>query len=241
VTDVKWGDGAFMVAYEDAEVLARSMIRIGVEFGLPVEALMTRMDVPLGRAIGHALEIRESIALLAGEPVDSRLRELVIALAARMVVLGGLAAEPEAAGRVEEALASGRALELFRANVEAQGGDPRVVDDPSILPAAPCRREVHAPAAGWLAALPSRAVGYALIDLGGGRRTKGEEIDRGVGFELLRRPGEEVGAGEPWCVVHARTDADAARAAERLADLAEWSEEPVAQKPVVTRLITAQA
>ena len=240
VSDVKWGDGAFMVPYEDAEGLARSMIRIGAEFDLPVEALMTRMDIPLGRTIGHALEIAESIALLRGEPVDERLAELVTALAERMLVLGGLADESEAPSRVEDALASGRALELFRANVEAQGGDPRVADDLSLLPSAPCRREVSAPAAGWLAGLPARKVGFALIELGGGRRTKGAEIDRAVGIELLRRPGEEVAAGEAWCVVHARTDDEAEGAATRLSELAVWSEEPVELRPVVTRAITAE-
>ena len=238
VTDVKWGDGAFMVPYEDAEGLARSMIRIGSEFDVRVEALMTRMDMPLGRTIGHALEIRESIALLRGEPVDQRLLDLVTALAERMLVLGELADPAEAAGRVAEALASGRALELFRTNVEAQGGDPRVTDDPSILPSAPCRHEVKAPAAGWLAKLPAREVGYALIDLGGGRRTKGAEIDRAVGFELLRRPGEEVAAGEAWCVVHARKEDEAEAAGARLAELAVWSEEPIELKPIVTRTIS---
>ena len=241
VTDVKWGDGAFMVPYEDAEGLARSMIRIGSEFDVRVEALMTRMDIPLGRMIGHALEIRESIALLKGEPVDERLLALVTALAERMLVLGGLAEPADAAGRVAEALASGRALELFRANVEAQGGDPRVADDPSLLPSAPSRSEVRAPGAGWLARLPARQVGYALIDLGGGRRTKGAEIDRAVGFELLRRPGEEVAAREAWCVVHARSEDEAAAAARRLAELAVWSEEPVELKPVVTRAISESA
>ncbi len=241
VSDVKWGDGAFMVPYEDAEVLARSLIRIGAEFDLPVQALMTRMDMPLGRTIGHALEVKESIALLRGEPVDARLLDLVKALAERMLVLGGLAEASQAGGRVEEALASGQALERFRANVEAQGGEPRVADDPSLLPSAPCRREVRAPTAGWLAKLPAREVGYALIDLGGGRRTKGAQIDRAVGFELLRRPGEEVAAGEAWCVVHARTEDEAEAAAQRLSELAGWSEEPVGLKPVVTRVISAEA
>ena len=240
VSDVKWGDGAFMVPYEDAEGLARSMIRIGAEFDVRVEALMTRMDMPLGRMIGHALEVRESIALLRGEPVDERLLDLVTALAERMLVLGGLAEPADAGARVAEALASGHALELFRANVEAQGGDPEVADDLSLLPTAPCRSEVRAPAAGWLAKLPARNVGYALIDLGGGRRIKGEEIDRAVGFELLHRPGEEVAAGETWCVVHARTDDEAASAAERLSHLAEWSEEPVDLKPIVTRAVSRE-
>lgn len=163
---------------------------------------MTRMDVPLGRAIGHALEIRESIALLKGEDTDGRLLDVVTSLAGQMLVLTGLAEEESGATeRVEQALSSGRALERFQANIEAQGGDPKVTDDPSLLPSAPVRRDVVAPAGGWLAGLPAREVGYALIEIGGGRRVKGAEIDRAVGFELVRRPGEEVAAGDPgaWC------------------------------------------
>jgi pyrimidine-nucleoside phosphorylase len=238
VSDVKWGEGAFIRPYEDAELLARGMIEIGAEFGVRVEALMTRMDAPLGRTIGHALEVKESIALLKGEDVDARLLDVVTSLAERMLVVTGLETEEtEAKARVESALSSGLALERFRANVEAQGGDPRVVDDPSQLPSAPVRREVVAPAAGWLAALPAREVGYTLIKIGGGRRVKGAEIDRAVGFELVRRPGEEVAAGDAWCVVHARSEDDATVAAERLSELAVWSEEPVELPPVVTRRI----
>ncbi|HYO46010.1 MAG TPA: thymidine phosphorylase [Gemmatimonadota bacterium] len=238
VSDVKWGDGAFIRAYEDAELLARGLIEIGAEFGVRVEALMTRMDVPLGRTVGHALEIKESIALLRGEEADERLLEVVTSLAGRMLILTGLEkGEAEATHRVEEALSSGRALELFRDNVEAQGGDPRVTDDPSLLPSAPVRREIQAPADGWLAGLPAREVGYALIEIGGGRRVKGAEIDRAVGFELVRRPGEEVTEGDAWCVVHARKEDDATAAAERLAALAVWSAEPVELPPVVTKRI----
>jgi pyrimidine-nucleoside phosphorylase len=238
VSDVKWGEGAFIRPYEDAELLARGMIEIGAEFGVRVEALMTRMDAPLGRTIGHALEVKESIALLKGEDVDARLLDVVTSLAERMLVVTGLETEEtEAKARVESALSSGLALERFRANVEAQGGDPKVTDDPSQLPSAPVRREVVAPAGGWLAALPAREVGYTLIQIGGGRRVKGAEIDRAVGFELVRRHGEEVEAGDAWCVVHARSEDDATVAAERLSELAVWSEEPVELPPVVTRRI----
>ena len=241
VSDVKWGEGAFMREYEDAELLARGMIQIGSEFGVRAEALMTRMHVPLGRSIGHALEVKESVALLRGEDTDERLAEVVTSLAERLLVLTGLArSDAEAEAQVAEALSSGGALEKFRANVEAQGGDPRVVDDLSLLPSAPVRREIDPPGDGWLADLPAREVGYALVEMGGGRRTKGAEIDLAVGFELLRRPGEEVAAGDPWCVVHARADDDADFAAERLAELAVWSEEPVELPPVVTRRLSAE-
>jgi pyrimidine-nucleoside phosphorylase len=238
VSDVKWGDGAFMRAYEDAEILARGMIEIGSEFGVRVEALLTRMDVPLGRTVGHALEMKESIALLKGEETDERLLDVVTALAARMMVVGGLAeSEDGAAGRVAGALSSGAALERFQANVEAQGGDPRVADDASLLPAASVRRDLMAREPGWLAGLPAREVGFALVELGGGRRAKGAKIDRSVGFEFPRRPGERVEAGEVWCVVHAAKEEDATAAAARLAELAVWSHEPVEPDPVVTSRI----
>ena len=240
VSDVKWGEGAFMREYEDAELLARGMIEIATEFGVRTEALMTRMNVPLGRTVGHAHEVKESIALLRGEETDERLVEVVTSLAERLLVLTGLAgSDAEAERQVQEALSGGAALERFRANVEAQGGDPRVVDDLSLLPSAPVRREIDAPDDGWLADLPARDVGYALVEMGGGRRTKGAEIDLAVGFEFLRRPGEEVAAGDPWCVVHARAEDDAEIAAGRLAELAVWSEEPVDLPRVVTGRISS--
>ena len=228
-----------MREYEDAELLARGMIEIASEFGVRAEALMTRMDVPLGRTVGHALEVKESIALLRGEDNDERLVEVVTSLAERLLVLTGLAkSDAEAERKVTEALSSGAALEKFRANVEAQGGDPHVVDDLSLLPSAPVRHEIEAPGDGWLADLPARQVGYALVEMGGGRRTKGAEIDLAVGFELLRRAGEEVAAGDPWCVVHARAEDDAEIAAGRLTELAVWSEEPVDLPRVVTSRVS---
>jgi thymidine phosphorylase len=164
----------------------------------------------------------------------------VTSLATRLLVLTGLAgSDSEAESRVRSALESGAALERFRANVEAQGGDPHVVDDVSLLPSAPVRREIDAPEDGWLADLPAREVGYALVEIGGGRRLKGAEIDLGVGFELLHGAGEEVVAGEPWCVVHARAEDEADAAAQRLAELAVWSPEPVELPRVVTSRISS--
>jgi pyrimidine-nucleoside phosphorylase len=239
VSDVKWGDGALFREYEEAERLALALIDIGTEFGVRTEALMTRMDAPLGRTVGHALEVAESISLLRGEVVDGRLLEVVMALGAHLLRLTGLSEdEATAAERLSEAIASGAALDRFRANVAAQDGDPRVADDLSLLPGAPVRREIMAPRAGWLAGVPARAVGRALVEMGGGRRSKGEPIDPAVGFEFFRGPGEEVTGGEPWCRIHARTEADAERAAERLAGVARWSPEPVEVAPVVTRQLS---
>lgn len=238
VLDVKWGDGAFLPERERAEELAGAMIRVGAEFGVRTEALLTDMDAPLGRAVGHALEVRESIEVLRGEPADTRLVEVTTQLTARLLVLAGVAADDaQARDRVERALADGAALDRFRANVEAQGGDPRVSDDPDLLPRAPVRRTLEAPRDAWLAALPARAVGRALVDLGGGRRVKGEEIDPAVGFELPLAVGDRADRGAPWCVVHARDEAAAERAAETLMSIVQWSEETVEPRPVVTARI----
>lgn len=235
VLDVKWGDGAFMRRREDAEQLARTLIRIGGEFKLRVEAVLTDMNQPLGRTVGHAIELREAIAMLRGEEVEPRFREVVEGLATRLLVVAGAESEENAASkRVEIALSEGLALERFVENVEAQGGDPGVADDPARLPSAPVRRELGAPRGAWIARLPAHAIGEELVEIGGGRRVKGEALDRSVGFEFPRTVGERVEKGETWCVVHARSDEDAEGAQERLEGIVEWSETEVASAPAIT-------
>ncbi len=234
VLDVKCGDGAFMREPADARRLAASLVAVGEHFGTRTEAIATDMGQPLGRAVGHALEVREAIEVLVGERADARLMDVVRALSARLLVATGTAAE-EATARaaLEEALASGRALERFRADVEAQGGDPRVADDPALLPSAPVRREVRAPRDGWLAALPAWAFGHALVGLGGARRRKGDDIDLAVGFELPWSVGDQVEEGAPWAVVHAADEDSARRAVATLEQCVEWSESPVAPRPAL--------
>ncbi|MFN2383680.1 MAG: thymidine phosphorylase [Gemmatimonadota bacterium] len=235
VLDVKWGDGAFMRTRDQAEELARALVQSGRDFGVDTAALLTDMNLPLGRMVGHSLELREAIAMLKGEPAEERFATVVIELAGRLLRLAGVARdEPAARAQVEQALTSGAAHERFLANVEAQGGDPRIAADPARLPPAPVRRTLTAPRQGWLAALPARAVGHALIDLGGGRRQKGDAIDPAVGFELVRVVGESCDAGAPWCVIHARTEADAEEAAAGLEAIVVWAEEPVVRPPVLT-------
>jgi pyrimidine-nucleoside phosphorylase len=235
---VKWGDGAFMRKRADAERLAAMLIRVGREFGLRTEALLTDMNEPLGRTVGHALEVREAIAVLRGEETEPRLLDLVVELAARLLVAAGAVAGETAARRaVSAALSSGTALERFTANVEAQGGDPRVAEDPDRLPSAPVRRALQAPRRAWIARLPAHAIGEELVEIGGGRSVKGESLDPGVGFEFPRTVGERAEKGETWCVVHARTEADAEAARARLEAIVAWSESPVESPPAVTAVI----
>ncbi len=235
VLDVKWGDGAFMRDREDAESLGRALIEVATEFGVRTEALLTDMNEPLGRCVGHTLEVVESIEMLAGEPVDPRLREVVLGLADRLLVLTGVAGDDaEARRRLESALEEGAALERFSESVAAQGGDADVIAHPARMPTAPVRREIPAPRGAWMSALPARAVGRALIDLGGGRRMKGDEIDRSVGFEFPGTVGDRFEKGEPWAVVHARSEGDAERAEGLLNEIVEWSGEVVEKRAAIT-------
>lgn len=239
VLDVKSGDGAFMRERERAERLALGLVQVASEFGVVAEASITDMDEPLGRNVGHTLEVKESIAMLAGEPVDPRLASVVKSLSGRLLVLAGTSCDEEdARGRIDAVLEQGSALERFRDNVEAQGGDPKIVEDPDRLGEAPVRWRIEARRDAWLAALPARAVGMALVDLGGGRRVKGDPIDRTVGFELPFSVGDRVSRGEVWAVVHAASEEAARAAAEELESVAEWSEEPVESGSVVIARVT---
>ncbi|MGE0443538.1 MAG: thymidine phosphorylase, partial [Gemmatimonadales bacterium] len=213
VLDIKTGSGAFITDPARSRILAETMIRLGEANGCRTIALLTAMDRPLGIACGNALEVREAIAGLRGAgPAD--LMDVTLALGAEMLVAAGL--EPdrtEARRRVEGTVASGAALDRFRDMVAAQGGDPAVVDDPGRLPAAPVRREVTADRAGVVAAAEPRLIGHAIVALGGGRTRADQAVDPAVGFEIHRKPGDRVAAGEPLATVHARSEDQAAAAA----------------------------
>jgi pyrimidine-nucleoside phosphorylase len=212
VLDVKVGNGAFLAEESQGLELARTMIAIGERYDREVVALVTAMDRPLGRAVGNALEVREALdALRGGGPDD--LREVTLALTAEMLVLGGVASDVQAArNEAASALDDGRALERFGRVVEAQGGDPAVIDDPGLLPRAPVRRPVEAAAEGTIMGVDTRALGEAAVQLGAGRRTLGAAIDPRVGFILEASPGSTVGPGSLLATVHA-ADEDSAELA----------------------------
>jgi pyrimidine-nucleoside phosphorylase len=204
VLDVKCGDGAFMKDPQQARMLATSMVAIGNHAGVRTEAVITDMEAPLGRAVGNALEIVECLDTLkgAGPP---ELTALVEHLASRMVLLAGLERDQEAAtGRVAAALTSGRALETFTKMIERQSGNPRVVDDYSLLPSAPGREVCRASRGGYVVTLKAEAIGRASNVLGAGRSTVGERVDHGVGLVVRARPGDAVTAGQPLLELHHR-------------------------------------
>jgi pyrimidine-nucleoside phosphorylase len=216
VLDVKIGNGALMSRREDAERLARTMIAIGGAHGVRTVVLLTAMDRPLGHAIGNAIELEESILLLRGEgPAD--LREITIEFAAEMLVLGERAADAAEGRRLAAAaLDDGRALAKLGEIIEAQGGNPAVLEDPALLPQAPERLVVEADRAGIITGLDVRAIGYAAVDLGAGRKSLTAKIDPGVGFHLTAKPGHAVARGEPIATVHAASRAAAERAGRAL-------------------------
>jgi thymidine phosphorylase len=185
VLDVKVGSGAFMTSYERARELAETMVALGEEHGVRTRALLTQMDVPLGRAVGNAVEVEESVQALQGHgPAD--LMEVTLALARQMLVLADIDADPAAA------IADGRALAAYRAMVRAQGGDP---DAP--LPQAAHTQVLPAPASGWLTGLDALKVGIAAWRLGAGRARKEDDVSPSAGIICLVKPGEAVQAGQP--------------------------------------------
>ena len=196
VLDVKVGCGAFMKSLGDAEQLARSMVRAGQLAGVRTEALLTRMDAPLGRAVGNAVEVIESIETLRGQgPRD--LTELSVILAARMVAMADRAETiGDAERKVREAMASGAGLDRFRRMVARQGGDPGIADEPSRLGLAPGREYARAPRAGYVTGLDAMLIGRAAAALGAGRATAEDRIDHGVGIRVLASLGALVRTGE---------------------------------------------
>jgi pyrimidine-nucleoside phosphorylase len=219
VLDVKAGSGAFMKTEADSRRLAESLVAIGQASGVRTEAVMTSMDTPLGRAVGNAVEVIESIEALKGTG-PSDLEALSVALAARMLVLAGVSPDDaEARERVLKAIASGEALDRFRRIIENQGGDARVVDDYTRLPAAPERSLVPAARSGYVARIDAELVGRASVVLGAGRDKVDDDVDPAVGIVVKARPGEAVRAGDPVLELQYRT-IDRRVAAQPLAERA---------------------
>lgn len=200
VIDVKTGSGAFMQEHERSRQLARALVKTGNALGVSSQALITDMNQPLGQAVGHSLEVRECIELMRGEIKEGArpVLDLSIELAARMVVLAKLEKTIEAGrDRIKRVHESGAALDAFRKNVEAQGGDPRVCDDPSgILPLTEQTFEVESPRSGFVGRVDTQEVGHAIAEAGGGRVRIEDKIDPVVGFVGEVKIGDEVRAGD---------------------------------------------
>ena len=196
VLDVKTGTGAFMKTIEASRALAEALVGIGRAAGVRTEALITRMDAPLGREVGNASEVIESIETLKGSG-PAELEQLSVLLAARMLVVAGVASDDaDAETRVRAAIASGTGVEKLRQIIEHQGGDPRVIDDYARLPSAPDVEVVTAPRSGFVTGLEAESVGRAAVALGAGRERLEDVIDHGVGITVVAAPGIEVRSGD---------------------------------------------
>jgi thymidine phosphorylase len=221
VLDVKVGSGAFLNDVESARELATAMVDLGAAHGVRTVALLTDMDVPLGRTAGNALEVAEAVEVLAGGgPPD--VRELTLRLAGEMVALAGLGVDPA------EVLAEGRAMDRWRAMIAAQGGDP---DAP--LPVAAHTDDIRADASGVLSRLDARAVGVAAWRLGAGRSRKEDPVSAAAGVVLHARPGDSVRAGEPVLTLHADDPARFAAAREALHGAVDIAASAPAARPLV--------
>jgi len=206
VFDVKCGGGAFMLDFSEADKLARQLVQVTTVLGKSGMALITNMEEPLGRAVGNALEVKEAIECLrGGGPSD--LRRLTIELGIEMLLLARIDVDRAAAGnRLEKLLDSGVALEKFRDFVIAQGGDPRVLDEPALLPRASQVETAEADGDGYVSDIDARALGELCIDMGGGRRLRDDQVDKSVGFVLRAKVGDRVSRGAPLIEVHSNRD-----------------------------------
>jgi thymidine phosphorylase len=237
VMDVKFGNGAFMDATGKAEELATSIIGTAAMTGLKTHAVITDMNEVLGTTAGNAVEIAEAIRYLRNEQREKRLDEVVLALCAEMLVVSGVESDREAARRkCDDAVSSGKAAEIFGQMVAALGGPGDFVETfEKHLPRSPVERTVYAD--GVLTSVDTRAVGNAIIELGGGRRKVGEELDHSVGFTRIAATGTLLGADTPLAVVHAATESAANRAEEQLRAACTVSVEAAPERPVICRIM----
>jgi len=239
VLDVKTGSGAFMKNEKDAAYLAELMVETGERMGKKMAALITDMDQPLGRYVGNSLEVVEVLEVLRGEGAED-LRNLCLELAAWMFFLGERVHSIEDGKRLSAKLIeSGDALERFRKMVEMQGGNPRVVDDPKMLPQARHTLEVQSSRHGYVTAIQCERAGTACVILGGGRERKEDSVDPAVGFVLHKKVGDSVAAGEALCTVYYNSDPLGARARAMLLESFEISEQaPTEKRPLLHCVIT---
>lgn len=241
VMDVKTGNGAFMESIEKSEALANSIINTAAKAGVTTHALITDMNEVLGTTAGNAVEIAESIRYLRNEQREHRLDEVVIALSAEMLVAGGIESDREVAkARCDDAVTSGRAAEIFGRMTAALGGPSDFVDNHAkYLPRAPVVRPVRAD--GILAEVDTRAVGNAIIELGGGRRKVGDKLDLSVGFTDVASIGTRIDAERPLAVIHAATEADADAAESNLLAACRLSAETPEPRSVICGILEGRA
>lgn len=240
VLDVKTGEGAFLPEFRDSLTLARTMATLGQARGVDTTALLTRMDVPLGRAVGNGMETREALSCLAGKGPDD-LAELSSRLVGEMLFLGGVTQTPEEGlRRARAGLESGVGMDRMARLIELQGGDPRVVEEPDRIPMAPEVGVLRAEKKGFISQVVPSALGYGVVELGGGRRRMDDSVDLRVGFLLKRRLGDAVEKRDILGEVHAATGDGLARGLDILRAAIKVSEDaPEPGGPLVVQRVRA--
>ena len=238
VLDVKTGDGAFMKALDDARALAEEMVSIGKLAGKDVSAVISDMDQPLGSAVGNALEVKEAIRTLNGQGPED-LEQLVLVLGSIMTVKAGRAENTEEAERLlRDSLESGRAFEVFKAFIRAQGGDPEEAEHPELLPSAAYQEAVCAERDGFVSDIRTEEIGRICLLLGGGRETKESAIDLSVGLVLCKKKGDAVKKGEPLAVIHASDPGKLSEAKKRLLEAYEFTSQKPEAAPLIKDIIS---
>ena len=239
VLDVKLGSGAFITEEARSRELAETMIRFGEDRGCRTVALLTAMDRPLGRACGNALEAEEAIMALRGEGPED-LRDVTLALGTEMLVLAGEKDRARARARLEEAIANGKAAERFQQIIEAQGGNPAVVDDPALLPQAGEVEVYYARSAGTILEVKPRPIGRAIIQMGGGRQKVDDVVDPSVGYVITARPGQKVHVSEALASIFAKDAAGVELARKALDEAIVIGEGKAKALPLVAARVTAK-
>ena len=239
VIDVKVGSGAFMREEDRAKALAHALVRTGNALGIRTRALLTDMNQPLGEAVGNSLEVKECVELLRGEGTEGAqpVLDLSLELSAHMLVLSKLDESLDAArDRLRQVLSSGAALECFRANVEAQGGEPRVCDDPQkFLPLVTESIKVESPRSGIIATINTAEIGHAIAAIGGGRVRIDDRIDPTVGFMANLKLGDRIEAGESIGIIYCSDESKAREAAARIQAAYQIADQPPLELPLLLR------
>lgn len=234
VLDVKFGDGAFMRELGDARALAESLVRVANGAGTKALALLTDMNQPLASAVGNAVEVKNAIEFLNGTHRDPRLETVTVALVTQMVLIAGLAEnKKDAEKHVRSALAGNRPAEIFGQMVHGLGGPADIMQNyDKYLPRATIIRDVPSPKSGFVSEIKTRAIGVAVVEMGGGRRAAGDKIDYSVGFSNLRKIGDRIETGDALCTVHAKSGEDADIACDAV--LSAYILRPEAPEPTAT-------
>ena len=240
VLDVKCGTGSFMKTKDEARELARTMVAVGTGANCRVEALVTNMNLPLGRNVGNALEVQEAVRTLRGEgPAD--LLEITLSLANRMLAMAGKGRDDdERRDILSEALSSGRAFERFLRMVELQGGDPDCVDSRDGLPSSPIVDVLASDESGYISSVDAEKVGRVAFLLGSGRERREDEIDFSVGLSDLCQVGALVEKGEPLAKIHANSSEGVLEARQLLESAFQFSDCSPNEAPLILDMITPE-